>query len=248
MLKECLERLFDKRSQDAPAIQVFATDIDPDAIDKARRGTYPAGISAEVSPERLQRYFDREDGGYRIKKVVRDQVVFATQNILIDPPSRRWDVLLLPQPLNLLECRDAKEVDAVDALCIEHRRTIGLGFRGKRRRLRPLILAAGQEVEGLSARPRWLSGRASKCPCVLPPRERGRDVIADNITEKGKETDMDILFAAQRALLDRYGPPSVVVNSEGDIVYIGRAHGEVPGPASERSTTMSLPWLARGCA
>ena len=89
-LKECLERL---KSQDTPTIQVFATDIDQDAIDKARRGRFPAGIAKDVSAERLQRFFSQEDEGYRIKKEVRDPVVFASQNILVDPPFTKVDIL-----------------------------------------------------------------------------------------------------------------------------------------------------------
>ena len=81
------------RRHDVPSIQIFATDIDQEAIDKARRGKFPAGIATDVSPERLQRFFVQEDEGYRIKKEVRDLVVFAPQNILVDPPFTKMDIL-----------------------------------------------------------------------------------------------------------------------------------------------------------
>ena len=74
VLKECLEEL---KFQGGPTIQIFGTDLDKDAIDKARRGMFLAGIAADVSPKRLARFFDHEDEGYRIKKEVRDVVVFA---------------------------------------------------------------------------------------------------------------------------------------------------------------------------
>ena len=77
----------------APTIQIFATDIDQDAIDKARQGTFSAGIASDISPERLARFFVHEDEGYRIKKEVRDLVVFALQNMLVDPPFTKVDIL-----------------------------------------------------------------------------------------------------------------------------------------------------------
>jgi chemotaxis methyl-accepting protein methylase len=90
VLKECLEEF---KLQGGPAIQIFGTDLDKDAIDKARRGTFSVGIAADVSPERLARFFVQEDEGYRIKKEVRDLVVFAPQNLLVDPPFTKVDIL-----------------------------------------------------------------------------------------------------------------------------------------------------------
>ena len=67
-------------------LQIFATDLDQDAIERARQGFYPAKIAADISSERLKRFFVDEDDGYRIKKEIREMVIFAQQNIFIDPP------------------------------------------------------------------------------------------------------------------------------------------------------------------
>ncbi|NIO07668.1 MAG: chemotaxis protein CheR, partial [Deltaproteobacteria bacterium] len=74
-------------------IQVFATDIDREAIDKARAGVYPDSIAADISPERLARFFHQEDTAYRIKKLIRDLVVFAVQNVVEDPPFSKIDLI-----------------------------------------------------------------------------------------------------------------------------------------------------------
>ena len=66
-------------------LQIFATDLDKEAIDRARQGMFPANIAADVSPERLRRFFLKEDGGYRIRKEIRETVVFAPQNLISDP-------------------------------------------------------------------------------------------------------------------------------------------------------------------
>jgi len=67
-------------------MQIFATDLDQDAINRARQGVYLTNIEADVSPERLSRFFTKEDRGYRVKKEIREIVTFATQNLIMDPP------------------------------------------------------------------------------------------------------------------------------------------------------------------
>ncbi|MCK7576404.1 MAG: hypothetical protein MZV65_11260 [Chromatiales bacterium] len=89
---EALERL---PSPPAHSLQIFATDLDPKAIARARQGVYPLNISSLVSPERLQRFFTLEDGnGYRIGKDIRELVIFAEQNVVQDPPFTRIDLLI----------------------------------------------------------------------------------------------------------------------------------------------------------
>ncbi|MFH1743897.1 MAG: chemotaxis protein CheB [bacterium] len=75
-------------------VQIFGTDIDEDAIDVARAGVYPASISTDVGQERLNRYFVKEDDGqYRIKKTIREMLVFAPQNVIKDPPFTKLDLI-----------------------------------------------------------------------------------------------------------------------------------------------------------
>ena len=72
-----------------PALQVFATDLDDDAIRAAREGVFPAAIAADVSEERLRRFFNRDVRGYRIRSELREAVVFATHDLLKDAPFSR---------------------------------------------------------------------------------------------------------------------------------------------------------------
>lgn len=74
-------------------LQVFASDVDPDAVASAREGLYPETIEAEVSPERLARFFTKEDRGYRVLPELRAAVVFTVQDILADPPFSRLDLV-----------------------------------------------------------------------------------------------------------------------------------------------------------
>jgi len=76
-----------------PSIQVFATDIDRDAIEYARQGLYPESIAADVSADRLKRFFIKEESTYRVKKQIREMVVFATQNLIKDAPFSKLDLV-----------------------------------------------------------------------------------------------------------------------------------------------------------
>ena len=81
------------RTKSGVKLQVFASDADPDAIAVARDGLYPETIEANVSPARLQRFFSREDHGYRVLPELRATVVFTVQDLLSDPPFSRLDVV-----------------------------------------------------------------------------------------------------------------------------------------------------------
>jgi len=74
-------------------LQIFASDIDADAVATAREGYYPASIAADVGAERLKRFFTKEASGYRILRDLRSQVVFAVQDVLADPPFARLDLV-----------------------------------------------------------------------------------------------------------------------------------------------------------
>jgi len=88
IVRECLGEL----NQDID-IQVFATDIDDDAVNRGRSGIYPIGIGADVSPERLRRFFTQAEDTYAIKREIRERVVFAVQDIIKDPPFSKVDLI-----------------------------------------------------------------------------------------------------------------------------------------------------------
>jgi two-component system CheB/CheR fusion protein len=90
LLQEYLETL-----KQTFKVQIFATDVDRQAIEQARSGVFPASIAADVSPERLARFFaqDPEGGDYRIQKVIRDLLIFSEQDVIKDPPFSRLDLI-----------------------------------------------------------------------------------------------------------------------------------------------------------
>jgi two-component system CheB/CheR fusion protein len=87
-----LRELMDQSHQELK-VQIYSTDLDDDAIAIARAGFYPPNIAQDVTPERLRRFFIKEDAGYRVKKEIREMVVFAIQNVIKDPPFTKLDLL-----------------------------------------------------------------------------------------------------------------------------------------------------------
>ncbi|MEH6758669.1 MAG: CheR family methyltransferase [Parasphingorhabdus sp.] len=86
-------------------IQVFATDLDEEALTIGRAGTYSANLVADISPERLQRVFVQQDGGYQVTKELRETVTFASPNVITDPPFSRLDLISCRNLLIYLEDR-----------------------------------------------------------------------------------------------------------------------------------------------
>ncbi len=97
-------------AQKNPSIQVFATDIDGDALDFARTGIYPESIAADVSPERLKRFFTKEGSSYKVNKQLRESVVFALQNLITDPPFSKMDLVTCRNLLIYLEPEIQKKI------------------------------------------------------------------------------------------------------------------------------------------
>jgi two-component system CheB/CheR fusion protein len=84
---------FFEQSRTHRNVQIFASDISDLGINKARAGIYPENIMQDVSPERLRRFFSKADGHYQVNKSIRDMVVFARQNVIVDPPFSNLDLI-----------------------------------------------------------------------------------------------------------------------------------------------------------
>jgi len=91
VLKEAMEDIKPNRKC---TIQIFATDLDRDSIDKARQGLYPTTIASDVSKERQKRFFTKDGLGFRVRKEIREMVIFAPQNLLLEPPFTKLDILI----------------------------------------------------------------------------------------------------------------------------------------------------------
>ena len=83
------------------SLQIFATDLDNEAVETARKGIFPSNIAADVSPGRLNRFFSATDDGYRVITEIREMIVFAHHNIIMHPPFTKDRFPVVPQPADI---------------------------------------------------------------------------------------------------------------------------------------------------
>ena len=231
LFKEALEQVKPARNF---SLHVFATDLDRDAIDKARAAVYPANIAADVSAERLQRFFVEDERGYRVSKEIREMVIFAPQNIAMDPPFTKLDLLSCRNLLIYLETELQKRLLALfhyslnpDAiLVLGSAESIGAAtdlfapLAGKTRLFRRLERPASAgtvEFPAVFTRPRTATpGAAPALAGALPP--------APNLQA-----------LADQLLLQSYAPAMVLVGEKGDILYVSGKTGKYLEPAAGKA-------------
>jgi chemotaxis methyl-accepting protein methylase len=195
-------------------LQIFATDLDPEAVEKARQGFYPANIAADVSAERLKRFFNKDDNGYRISREIREMVTFAKQNITMDPPFTKLDILicrnlliyfapelqkmLLPlfhyslNPGGILFLGSAETTGANSGLFVP--------LSGKQRLFhRSEVFNA---TDALTFRTAFVT------PHSAAPEEMSMFKPTKNLQS-----------LADSVILQRFSPPTVLTNDKGDILY-----------------------------
>ena len=229
-------------------VQVFGTDVDPRAIETARTGFYPSGIVNDVTPARLERFFLEEDAGYRVRKEVRDLVVFAAHNVLGDPPFSKLDVLSCRNVLIYLESAAQARLLRLFHRALNPGGLIFLGPSESVEEGRDLYTVLDRKwkvfrradvaTPPLEASP-WGGFRPAprEVPAPLPAGEGGRPSVVGLL---------------QTMLLDQYAPTSVVVDSRGEVVFI---HGRTgvyleppPGRPSNILVEMTRPELRASLA
>ena len=217
---EALEQL---RSAAHYSLQIFATDLDKDAVDKARAGRYPANIAVDVSDEHLRRYFDKEEHGYRISKHTREMVVFAAHNLIMDPPFTKLDILACRNLLIYLDPDLQKKL-----LPLFHYSLNPGGF---------LVLGSSETVSRAPDLYTPLPGKAKLYRRRDTPLQAGLVEFPSEFTRTGVDTatastplppalpsSANLQALTDALLLRRYSPAAVLTTDKGDIIYIS---GEV---------------------
>lgn len=210
-------------------VQIFGTDLDNEAIEAARHGRYPAGIAADVTPERLQRFFIADDGSYRIRKEIREMAVFAVQNVIKDPPFTKLD---------LISCRNLLIYLNADL----QRRLMPVFHYA----LKPgglLFLGSSETIGGFTdlfevVDKKWKIFRRKETALAPHPlmefpvktAPAGVEHRSPAVPRAARESNIAALV--DRLLLARFVPSSVVVSDRGDVVYIHGRTGDFLEPAA----------------
>ena len=213
-------------------IQIFATDISNEAIAKARDGRYPENIAADVSLERLQRFFVRCDGGYQISKTIRDLCVVAKQNLVKDPPFSNLDLISCRNLLIYMEPALQKRVIPTFHYALRPNGHLVLGSAETIGSFADLFVLADKKHKFYDKKP-----AAARLPAELgtietvshseaPPRETA--------APRGGPVDLD--REVDRLILAKHPSSGIVVDGNMNIVHVRGQTGRYLEPAPGRAT------------
>ncbi len=230
LLFECLDEVAPTRHL---KIQIFATDISAEGIAFARIGQYSENIVADVNPQRLERFFQKTEGHYQIRKEVRDVVVFALHNINKDAPFIKLDLLVCRNLLIYLSGELQKSLLPVFHYALNVK---GLLFLG------PSENMAGAQDLFQPLDVKWKISRRTSRPASMPhlikfPFSLARHPAAPpttaHMSASASNHRQSTTFAAiiQKKLLQTYAPPAVVIDAKGEILYVNGRTGRYLEPA-----------------
>ena len=227
VFREALDNLTPRKRL---SLQVYATDLDRDAIDRARKGFYPDNIQSDVSQDRLERFFTREEAGYRVSKEIREMVVFAPQNLIMDPPFTKLDLINCRNLLIYLEPEIQKKI-----LPLFHYSMNDGGI---------LLLGTSESIGGFTTLFKVLDNDSRIFQRVRPV-PGGEPVefptaffpaLPENAGEvKVTKPVANLQSLADQVVLQHLSPAAVLISDQGDIFYINGKTGKYLEPAAGKA-------------
>lgn len=222
---EALEKV---NKQKSISLQIFATDLDHDAIEKARKGIFSADRSADISKERINRFFTAEGEGYRIKQSIREMIIFAEQNVTRDPPFTKLDILSCRNMLIYMEHELQRKLISLFYYSLNPNGILLLGTAE----------SLGYQTEGfieLGSRMKIYKRSELNIPAEIinvPFYHHKKMQTEKKIPPESPE---NIQTIADQIVLQNYAPPTVLVNEKGDIVYITGHTGKYLEPVAGKA-------------
>lgn len=225
--KEALEQI---KPAENFKLQIYATDLDRDAIDKARQGLYLPNIAADMSAERLRRFFIKEGNSYRVNRDIREMVTFATQNVIMDPPFTKLDILICRNLLIYLTPELQKKLLPLFHYSLNPG---GIMFLGSSESINAFNnLFAPMNIKSRLFRKRETVTAAEP---VAFPFNFGRTGAAVPMDTAIVKPAASLQTLADQLLLQRFSPPAVLTNDKGDILYISGRTGNYLEPAAGKA-------------
>jgi len=217
------------------SVQVFATDIDDEAITIARKGQYPASMVADMSNDRLRRFFVKEDsGGYRVKKSVRELLVFAPQNLIKDPPFTKLDLLCCRNLLIYLGPELQQKLLPVFHYSLRPQGILFLGSSESIGKFGEYFRPVDKKWKIFSSVP---SLKGLKTPVIFPTLPPGEVKQEANISDTINHLEEISAFQMAETILQQSdAPPCVIINDAHNILYIHGRTGKFLEPAEGRVT------------
>jgi len=237
ILRECLDKI-SKRIH----LQLFGTDIDSHAIDKAREGIFPESIRSDVNQERIKRFFIKEDNHYRVHKEIRDCVVFSVQDIIKDPPFSRLNLLCCRNLMIYLDTEAQKKLLPLFHYTLQPEST--------------LVLGSSETIGGFTnlfevVNNKWKIFKRREIPQQLRQHidfpsgltQVENDVSLSPAATNTPKSKIDLI--TQKAILDQFGPTAILVDGRGDIQHFQGRSGLYLEPPTSGAPTNNILDLAR---
>jgi len=231
-----LLRELQEQTQQKFKIQMYATDLDDDAIAIARRGFYSANLMHNIESDRLQRFFLKEESGYRIKKEIREMVVFAVHNLIKDPPFTNLDLLTCRNLMIYLEPELQNQLIPIFHYSLKENAVLFLSPSESVGNFTELFTAINRKWKFyktihtkkitnpvMNSPSAWIASNREKA--LEDTMIKAKDLKAPNFEE-----------LTRRLLVQYFAPASVIVDFKGDIIYVygdtGKYLRPAPGEAS----------------
>lgn len=222
-------------------LQIFATDIDNEAVQIARNGVFPSSISESVSPHRLEKYFTKFKDEYKINAEIREMIVFAQHNLIMHPPFTNIDMISCRNLLIYIDAALQKKIIRLfnysikpdGILLLGSAETIGQNnniFSPLDLKLKFFKRSSSESVPDLMNFP----------STIISNRQYN---IQNKITT---DSDLNVESLADQFILENYSPVGLLVNENGDIVYIKGMIGKYLDPTVGKASMNIFPMLKEG--
>ncbi len=214
------------------SLQIFASDIDADAIQSARKGVYRLNIAGDVDENRLKRFFTKTESGFIVKKELREKIVFAEQNIISDPPFSKLDLVSCRNFLIYLDSELQKKVLPLFHYVLK---SDGILFLG----LSENIAGFSQLFLGIDKKNKIFKNKKAYQTNAVSLRA-GYNIFTIGKTVNGlnmnKERKIDVGRISEKLILKRFSPATILIDSNFEILYFsGNTNQFLSNPKGHRS-------------
>jgi chemotaxis methyl-accepting protein methylase len=213
-----------------PLLQIFGTDLDREAIGKARLGQFPDSIAADVTTARLKRFFSKEERGYRVVKNVRQSLIFAPQNLIMDPPFTKLDILTCRNVLIYLALDLQKKLFPLFHYSLSAGGVLFLGNAETIGTFGNLFAPVNANLRIFRRREVEPGAHAVEFPASLGVSPRSAPP-APELTKP----PLSVQALADQLILQRYVPATVLTNDKGDILYFRGQTGKYLEPGAGKA-------------
>ena len=207
--------------------QVFATDIDPHAINFARSGIYPASIAADIPPKYLERFFTSDSGNldsdaltYRINKNIRDMLIFSEQNIIKDPPFSKMDLICCRNLMIYLSSDLQKKLIPLFHYALNPGGYLFLGTSESVGEYTNMFKLIDRKSKLYQRKETTISTRREPVGNFFPPMPNTKALSQKSEVKKPQKKNVSLREMAEQTLLKQLAPASALVNDQGDIFYL----------------------------